>query len=87
MLAHATSSTAPIAPMSTQSALATLPTMSSFKRRTTGVIRQFAIASRVALKPGMMGHASSQIGNMRSMSALSLRRRDAGLESRERVTS
>ena len=71
--------------MSTQSVLATSPTMSSFNGCTTGVTRQFAIASRVTLAPGASGHASSQIGNMRSRSALRLGRRDAGLEPRERV--
>ena len=67
MLAQAISSTAPIAPMSTHNVLATPPTKSSFKGRTSGVIRQFAIASFV--DPGPVGHASSQIGNMRSTSA------------------
>ena len=55
--------------MSTHNMLATPPTKSSFKGRTTGVIRKFAMASRVSPRPGRSGHASSQIGNMRSRSA------------------
>ena len=58
-----------MAPMSTHNVLATPPTKSSFKGRTTGVTRQFAIASFVSALPGTIGHASSQIGNMRSTSA------------------
>ena len=69
MFAHATSSTAPIAPMSTQRALETSPTMSSLSGRTTGMTRQFAIASRVTLDPCAIGHASSQRGAMRCRSA------------------
>jgi hypothetical protein len=79
MFAHATSSTAPIAPMSTQSELATPPTRSSFNERTTGAIRQFLIASRVTLEPCTIGHASSQIGSIRAMSALASSRVTPGL--------
>jgi len=39
--------------------------MSSFNDPTTGVIRQLAIASLVAVKPVIIGHASSQIGTTR----------------------
>ena len=52
MLAQATSSTAPIAPMSTHNMLATPPTKSSFKGRTTGAIRKLARTSRVSPIPG-----------------------------------
>ncbi len=69
MLAQAISSTAPIAPISTRNMPATPPTKSSFKGRTAGVICRFAIASFVTETPGKRGQSSSQIGNMRSMSA------------------
>jgi hypothetical protein len=64
MLAHAISSTAPIAPMSTHNVLATLPTRSSFNGRTVGRMRQLFVRST-----GLSDQASNQIGSMRSRSA------------------
>jgi hypothetical protein len=58
MLAHAIDRTAPIAPMSTQSVVAMLPTRSSFNGRTFGAIRRSVAVAR------------DQIASMRATSAL-----------------
>ncbi len=69
MLAQAISSTAPIAPMSTHNMLATPPTRSSFNGPNDGGDSQVRDGFARSAESGRSGHASSQIGNMRSTSA------------------
>jgi hypothetical protein len=67
-LAHAINNTMPIVPIRTHSISPTPPTTSSFDGWSAGVIRQLSIACRPKV-PGGIGHAFSQIGSIRAMSA------------------